>query len=537
MKELFQNRYFNKYLPLYIIILTIVVLLGTSYALLRSSHTSSEAYTINVGLLEVDFFGTTNTLTINNMVPMTDEEGMEQNDNVLNFTVKNTGQIKADYSVYIEETSTSPEFKSVIRYSVNKADSGYGNTLKLTNNMLYIDKDQTLDVGGTVNYKVKFWLDYDADKTYMNKTFSARIVIDVVEGRDYELDGYKYYCGSQENVYCINSYEDLVTLRDEVNAGDSKSGKTYVLTKDIDMGGKFDSEGTMLDGSTNWTPIGTSTNSFSGTFDGNGHIITNLYINSNQESTGFFGVVSNGTIRNLEIEDSYLINNFNNTGMIAGQLRNSSLMENCYNAGTVIGQKTTGGMVAHMVNSNINNSYNFGKVSSSNQLFAGGIVGYIEADVSISNTYNAGVLYNVGLYSAGIVGGSKGTIANTYNVGEINGTGCAGILGQFYLSGNVSNSHNVGTLNCSTKGGIIFLINPNGTQTLINNFYLNTTAPYGIFESSNNNFQSQSDNGTTPLPLEQMPSVLSVINSDNAFVEDTNIINNGYPILKWQAER
>lgn len=177
MKELFQNRYFNKYLPLYIIILTLVVLLGTSYALLRSSHTSSEAYTMNVGLLEVNFFGTTNTLSINNMVPMTDEEGMKQNDNVLNFTVKNTGQIKADYSVYIEETSTSPEFKSVIRYAVNKADSGYGNTLKLTDNMLYIDKDQTLDVGGTVNYKVKFWLDYDADNTYMNKTFTARIVI------------------------------------------------------------------------------------------------------------------------------------------------------------------------------------------------------------------------------------------------------------------------------------------------------------------------------------------------------------------------
>ena len=186
MKELFQNRYFNKYLPLYIIILTLVVLLGSSYALLRSSHTSSEAYTMNVGLLEVNFFGTTNTLTINNMVPMTDEEGMEQNNNILNFTVKNTGQIKADYSVYIEETSTSPEFKSVIRYAVNKADSGYGNTLKLTDNMLYIDKDQTLDVGGTVNYKVKFWLDYDADSTYMNKTFTARIVI---TSRQYEQKG------------------------------------------------------------------------------------------------------------------------------------------------------------------------------------------------------------------------------------------------------------------------------------------------------------------------------------------------------------
>ena len=39
------------------------------------------------------------------------------------------------------------------------------------------------------------------------------------------------------------------------------------------------------------------------------------------------------------------------------------------------------------------------------------------------------------------------------------------------------------------------------------------------------------------LSLDEIPSVISVINGDNAFVEDTNNINNGYPILKWQAER
>lgn len=35
---------------------------------------------------------------------------------------------------------------------------------------------------------------------------------------------------------------------------------------------------------------------------------------------------------------------------------------------------------------------------------------------------------------------------------------------------------------------------------------------------------------------DQMPTVLSVINSDNAFVEDTNNINNGYPLLAWQVK-
>ena len=49
--------------------------------------------------------------------------------------------------------------------------------------MLYIDKDQVLEpnIQGepeiTVNYKVKFWLAEEADNTYMNKTFTAKVVI------------------------------------------------------------------------------------------------------------------------------------------------------------------------------------------------------------------------------------------------------------------------------------------------------------------------------------------------------------------------
>ena len=65
---------------------------------------------------------------------------------------------------------------------------------------------------------------------------------------------------------------------------------------------------------------------------------------------------------------------------------------------------------------------------------------------------------------------------------------------------------------------------------LKNNYYLNTSANYGLG-------YYQSNQGAESLSQDEMPSVISVINGDNAFVEDTNNINNGYPILKWQAER
>ena len=174
------NKEFKKFLPVFLIILAVVLLLGTSYALLRSSDQGENTYVMNVGLLEVTFVDSeTNELTINNAVPMTDSEGMSQSDELI-FTVKNTGDFTAQYNVYIEETSTNPEFKSVIRFISNKNDTGY-NSPKTLSEDKYIDTGGVLDVEETATYKVKLWLSETADNTYMNKTFTARIVIEVFQ--------------------------------------------------------------------------------------------------------------------------------------------------------------------------------------------------------------------------------------------------------------------------------------------------------------------------------------------------------------------
>ena len=117
MKDFFKiNNQFKKYLPIFMIMLSIVLLMGTSYALLRNSQRGDNTYVMNVGLLEVTFLDSeTNALNVTNMVPVRDEDGMKT-ENELEFTVKNTGSLSAKYNVYIEETSTNPEFKSVIRF-------------------------------------------------------------------------------------------------------------------------------------------------------------------------------------------------------------------------------------------------------------------------------------------------------------------------------------------------------------------------------------------------------------------------------------
>ena len=181
MKEYLKfNKEFKKYAPIFLIMLAIVLLMGTSYALLRSSQQGENTYVMNVGLLEVTFVDSeTNELTINNAVPMTDSEGMSQSDELI-FTVKNTGDFKAQYNVYIEETSTNPAFKTIIRFIANKNDTGY-NSPKTLSEDNYIDQGGILAVGESATYKVKLWLSETADNTYMNKTFTARIVVEVFQ--------------------------------------------------------------------------------------------------------------------------------------------------------------------------------------------------------------------------------------------------------------------------------------------------------------------------------------------------------------------
>ena len=189
MKDFFRiNKPFKKYLPVYMIMLSIMLLLGTSYALLRSSHQGENSYVMNVGLLEVTFVDSqTSALTLENAKPVTDKEGINQT-NELVFTVKNTGNVAAKYNVYIEETSTSPEFKTVIRFISNKNDTGYNDPKTLADDK-YIDQGSYLDIGETATYKVKAWISETADATYMNQTFTARIVVEVEQSKKLDKSG------------------------------------------------------------------------------------------------------------------------------------------------------------------------------------------------------------------------------------------------------------------------------------------------------------------------------------------------------------
>ncbi|MBR0335469.1 MAG: hypothetical protein IIX34_01260, partial [Alistipes sp.] len=115
--------------------------------------------------------------------------------------------------------------------------------------------------------------------------------------------------------YVVDSASDLAWLAGIVNGTlpesrtvtqDDFAGKTFVLTKDIDLNGK------------EWTPIGTSANPFKGTFDGQGHTISNLYINMpDRKNVGLFGYTSYGEVKNVVINNAKVAGS-NCTGVVTG---------------------------------------------------------------------------------------------------------------------------------------------------------------------------------------------------------------------------
>ena len=125
----------------------------------------------------------------------------------------------------------------------------------------------------------------------------GRVVDDEYSGNNDTVDGTVSIITVGTDLV-IHSADELRKFAQSVNSGDTYSGKTVILAEDIDLLGE------------NWTPIGLSANSknkFQGTFDGMGHIISNMTIDSDEEATytaaGFFGAL-NGTVRNLVFENA-----------------------------------------------------------------------------------------------------------------------------------------------------------------------------------------------------------------------------------------
>ena len=355
--------------------------------------------------------------------------------------------------------------------------------------------------------------------------------------------------GTETDPFLIQNAQQLAYLAYRVNngldAGDdhiSDNDYHYKLMVDVNLNGSEDFQ---------WSPIGywnsdTDYQCFGGHFDGNNHVITNLYISSNANRIGFFGFVNNAIIENLNVVQNTVFTTNYAAGGIVGCATGSTSIRNCNNlSGCVSSEDSSGGILGSCINDAIVyicNCSNYGKVTSHKQ--AGGIAGCIYySNVSIMNCYNKGTMVVSGGINYQHVGGilglnfvSTAIVTNCYNTGNasIIGEGhshfAGGVVGlSSYKVANVSNCYNVGDVAITSFGNVggIGNIDYGGTINAINCYYLNTCGGNNIY-------------GGVVMTSEQMrePQFVATLNqgqTTSVWNSDYPIpINEGYPILEWQ---
>lgn len=295
----------------------------------------------------------------------------------------------------------------------------------------------------------------------------------------------------KSGVYLIDTAAKLAWFADAVNKGGTTiSGK---LTANINLNGKT------------WTAIGTDSNKFAGTLDGDSHTVSGL--------AGTGGLVyylsANGTVKSLCVDCA--IDGTSNVGGIAD--KSEGRIENCLVSGYIKGGNDTifgvGGIVGHGVAGNVIS----GCVSTADILFkysryavqngAGGIVGYTYG--TVENCYFAGNVHtNAKSVSAGGFGGLVGCARSN------------AVMKDCYTVGAVTGPE-------SSFGAVVGKVNSGATIT--NCAYLDTVAPQAAADGTTSGMTARTaDYMRTPEFAAEMGMHLDSGNS-----------NGGFPVLPWQG--
>lgn len=225
---------------------------------------------------------------------------------------------------------------------------------------------------------------------------------------------------NDEGVIEIDTAAELADFGRYVNNGNTAANGQ--LTADIAL---RDTAGWTLWGdtppmdTTQWTPIGSSSHAYAGSFDGAGYTVSGIYINApSGDKQGLFGQVT-GSITNLGVSESY-ISGDQYVGGVAGNLVGT--ISNCFNRGTVNGGGPVGGVTGRVIT--LTKCYNSGVVSGRG--LVGGVTGL---GTNLSNCYNSGGVS--GTASVALVGGVAGrgdNLSNCYNSGDVSSDNFVGAL-------------------------------------------------------------------------------------------------------------
>ena len=290
----------------------------------------------------------------------------------------------------------------------------------------------------------------DADNLKV-KTEKRSITVYYGDEANYENFVFDGWYDKNASEVIIHTAGQMKSFEEMVNAGNNFEGQTVKLGKDIELSGICSKNGD------SWNSIGIST-AFSGTFDGQGHSISGMYMDLNtlgsSANAGLFGMTANAEIRNLTMRNSIICdtgetsNEKEYVGMLIGRstknltISNVSVAEDCSVQAAAI---AVGGMVGRA------------QTDCSNYTTA------TKEDIIITNAENHA---DVTLLD----GKRKSDTSITYSGVKVSLTGAGGIIGNadggsdslfgrdgemrfVFNTGTITNGSSAGTFNCA--GGLI----------------------------------------------------------------------------------
>lgn len=262
-------------------------------------------------------------------------------------------------------------------------------------------------------------------------------------------NGYVNELKQDGDFYLISTADELRLFASMVNSGQTSiNGK---LTADILLNDTEDWESwnETTAPTNNWTPIGNSSQPFTGTFDGQGHTVSGIFVNSGNNCQGFFGATNGATITNLHTTQGYIRGN-GSVGGIVGNAEGGSI-EDCTNGCTIASTgNSNGGIIGNGMGVQITSCTNNGPLVAG-QYQNGGIAGTVE-DSTIDRCVNNADI-TVADHAGGIAAyNTNGTVSNCLNKGNVSTSNAF----YTYTAGIVANNRGTGSVvkNCLNLGTI-----------------------------------------------------------------------------------
>lgn len=278
--------------------------------------------------------------------------------------------------------------------------------------------------------------------------------------------------GTENDPYRISTADELYWFADRANHTDGYLSAHVVLVNDItfnegvlDESGKFNGNVSYFK---EWQPIGTcegpTSKGYTGTFDGQGHTISGLYLeNEYQNYVGLFGFVdTGGIVKNVNITSSYFLGNSRIGGICGsccGKITNctfSGLIIGGFNAGGICGMSTLGSDIVNCRNSGeIVGSGTYAGISTS--MYIGGVCGANGGKAT--NCQNSGPVTGT-RQVGGVFGNNTGKVTNCKNSGSVTGVSTSGdgtvtnIFISSMVGGVCGNNWFANMTNCSNSGSV-----------------------------------------------------------------------------------